>query len=213
VPVGQVQEELRRCFERWGRPGKVRFDNGNPWGSCGDMPTPLSLWLVGLGIGVIWNRARRPQDNGVVERSQGVAYNWAEPDLCPDAATLQCRLDEEDQVQRESYPHHGFPSRLEAYPGLAHSGRPSSVGWERAHWSWNAVLDFLAGFMATRQVDGSGKIGFYGGKLYVGTVNRGKSVVVHFDAATAEWVISNSTGVELCRRPLNQFDAASLRNL
>lgn len=213
VPVGEVQTELRRCFQRWGRPENARFDNGNPWGSCNDLPTLLSFWLVGVGIGVIWNPPRRPQDNGVVERSQGVASNWAEPDRCADHAALQCRLDHEDQVQRASYPHLGFASRMQAYPDLAHSGRPYSPGWERAHWSYEAVLSFLAGFTVTRQVDCSGKVGLYHGKLYVGTVNRGKKVVLQFDSATREWVISEPSGVELCRRPLDQFNSASLRHL
>ena len=69
VPSGMVQAELRRCFRQWGRPVSLRVDNGYPWGSCGDLPTPFALWLVGLDIGVIWNPPRRPQDNGVVERS------------------------------------------------------------------------------------------------------------------------------------------------
>ena len=105
VPSGMVQAELRCCFKRWGRPASMRVDNGNPWGSCGDLPTPFALWLIGLGIEVIWNPPRRPQDNGVVERSQGVASNWAEPDRCRNAAELQRRLNEEDRVQRESYRH------------------------------------------------------------------------------------------------------------
>jgi hypothetical protein len=213
VPPGAVQAELRRCFEHWGRPVAVRVDNGHPWGSWGDLPTPLALWLVGLSIGVIWNPPRTPQDNGVVERSQGVAFNWAEPDRCHDPAALQRRLDEEDRVQRESYPHGAFGSRLEAYPGLAHSGRPYSATRERAHWSWEEVLVYLAGVMVPRRVDGCGKIGLYHDKLYVGLVNRGRKVVVQFDAGTAEWVISDPGGVELCRRALDEFDAASLRRL
>jgi hypothetical protein len=62
VPSGKVQDELRQCFRQWGRPVSLRVDNGYPWGSCGDLPTPLALWLVGLDIGVIWNPPRRPQD-------------------------------------------------------------------------------------------------------------------------------------------------------
>ncbi len=149
----------------------------------------------------------------MVERSQGVAKSWAEPDRCRSHEELQQRLNDEDQVQRERYPYAGFGSRMEAYPGLAHSGRSYSAAWERAHWSWSAVLVYLAGVQVPRRVDCSGKIGLYHDKLYVGTVNRGKEVVVQFDAGTAEWLISDRSGVELCRRPLTQFDAASLCRL
>ncbi len=75
------------------------------------------------------------------------------------------------------------------------------------------MLVYLAGVQVPRRVDCSGKIGLYHDKLYVGTVNRGKEVVVQFDAGTAEWLISDRSGVELCRRPLTQFDAASLCRL
>jgi hypothetical protein len=213
VPSGMVQDELRRCFRRWGRPESLRVDNGHPWGSWGDLPTPLALWLLGLGVGVTWNPPRRPQDNGVVERSQGVAWNWAEPDQCRDPAELQRRLDEEDRVQRESYPHGSFGSRSEAYPGLNHSGRSYNAGWERSQWSWEQVLAHLAGVVVRRRVDGWGKIGLYHTKPYVGLVNRNREVVVQIDAGTVEWVISDPSGVELCRRPLDQIDEAGLRRL
>lgn len=213
VPPGLVQAELRNCLARWGRPASVQFDNGNPWGSCGDLPTPLACWLIGLGLYVRWIPPRTPQDNGVVERGQGVARNWAEPDRCRSVAELQQRLDEEDHVQRESYPHAGFVSRMAAYPGLPHSGRPYDAAWERANWSFGVVLTHLAAVPVSRRVDQTGKIGLYGGKVNVGWANRGKDVVVQFDAGAAEWMISDRAGVELCRRPLTQFDAASLRQL
>ena len=213
MPPGLVQAELRHCFARWGRPEWVQFDNGSPWGSCGELPTPLASWLIGAGLKVHWIRARTPQENGAVERSQGVAKDWAEPEKCGSPEELQERLEEEDRVQRESYPYAGYASRMAAYPGLAHSGRPYSAAWEREHWSWGAVLAYLAGQLVTRRVDCCGKIGLYHDKVYVGTVNRGKEVVVQFDAATAQWVVSDRGGVELCRRPLTQFDAAGLRRL
>jgi hypothetical protein len=213
VPPGAVQAELRDCFGRWGRPLSLRVDNGSPWGSWGDLPTPLALWLVGLSIGVTSNPPRRPQDNGVVERSQGVAWNWAEPDQCRSPAELQRRLDEEDRVQRASYPHGSFPSRMEAYPGLVHSGRSYSTAWERVHWSWEKVLSHLGGVVVRRRVDGWGKIGLYHTKPYVGLVNKNREVLVQVDASTVEWVISDPSGAELCRRPLDQIDEAGLRHL
>src|SRR5947209_9387768 len=121
VPAADTQAQLRRAFARWGRPERFRVDNGVPWGSAGDLPTDLALWLIGLGIGVDWNPPRRPQDNGVVERSQGTAKRWAEPRACATAEELQRRLEEMDEIQRREYPSVRGRSRLEAFPGLAHS--------------------------------------------------------------------------------------------
>jgi hypothetical protein len=204
---------LRDCFTRWGRPEGLQFDNGNPWGSCGDLPTPLASWLIGLGLRVDWIPPRTPQKNGVVERGQGVSKNWAEPERCGSVDELQERLEAEDRVQREGYPHAGMASRMAAYPGLVHSGRGYDAAWEGANWSWDRVQAYLSELTMARRVDASGKIGIYHEKLYVGSVNRGKDVVVQFDAGSSEWSISDRAGVELCRRPLTQFSAASLCRL
>jgi hypothetical protein len=213
VPVGHVQRALRALFSRWGRPEAIRVDNGSPWGSWSDLPPPLALWLIGLGVGVMWNPPRRPQHNGVVERSQGVGQAWAEPDRCRDVAQLQARLDEEDRVQREEYPHELGRPRVAVYPGLVHSGRRYSRAWEQREWSWARVVEHLGGYVVARRVDGSGKVGLYGGKLYVGVVHARTGVAVQFDAAAAHWVVSGVGGVEVCRRPLDQFSAESLRDL
>src|SRR5262249_34516179 len=50
----QVQQALRRVFGRWGLPGRLRVDNGYPWGNSGDLPPELALWLLGLGPGLVW---------------------------------------------------------------------------------------------------------------------------------------------------------------
>jgi len=92
VAVCKVQAVLRHAFQRWGRPQQFRVDNGTPWGSTGDLPTDLALWLLGLEVDIHANPPRRPQDNGVVERSQGTGKRWAEPHACADAKELHQRL-------------------------------------------------------------------------------------------------------------------------
>ena len=146
MPPRATQAALRRAFARWGRPEEIRFDNGHPWGSAGDPPTALELWLAGLGVGARFIPPRRPQDNGVVERSQGTARRWAEPGACASPGQLQRRLREMDALQRERYPACGGRSRLEAHPGLAHSGRQYSAAWERRRWDLGRALEHLAGF-------------------------------------------------------------------
>ena len=145
VPATETQAQLRRAFTRWGCPERIRVDNGVPWGSWGDLPTGLALWLIGTGMAVDWNPPRRPQDNGVVERSQGTAKRWAEPGVCASAAELQRRLEEMDVIQRQEYPSVRGRSRLEAFPQLAHSGRAYTRAWEQEHWSLTAVAGIWPG--------------------------------------------------------------------
>lgn len=207
-----MRRELRRVFERWGRPRRIRVDNGKPWGSSGDLPPPLALWLIGLGIEVIWNTPRHPWENGVVERSQGTAKRWAEPRACRDPAELQARLDADDQRQRERYPVVRGLSRWELFPGLAHSGRPYREAEEGDVWSLRRTRDHLASLAAPRRVDSQGKISVYNKNLYVGSRLANQRVWVQFDPELGEWLITNDAGQQLRTRPAPEISEESLRD-
>jgi hypothetical protein len=196
---------LRQAFTRWGRPERLRVDNGAPWGSAGDLPTDLALWLIGLGVAVDWNPPRRPQDNGVVERSQGTAKRWAEPSACASAAELQRRLEEMDDVQRRESPSVRGRSRLEASPKLAPSGRAYSRAWERKDWSLAAVTAQLAGDAVRRRVDRCGWVSLYNRNHYVGVIHRGKDVFIMFDPECLEWIIADTEGRQLRRQPADEI--------
>lgn len=189
------------------------MDNGVPWGSWGDLPTGLALWLIGLGMAVDWNPARRPQDNGVVERSQGTAKRWAEPGACATAAELQRRLEEMDVIQRQEYPSVRGRSRLEAFPALAHSGRGYTPAWEEAHWSLAAVAAHLAGYAVPRRVNSSGAVSVYNRNHYVGKIHIGKDIYVMFDPEAFEWIFVDGEGRQLRSRPAPEISRETIIGL
>lgn len=208
-----MQAQLRKAFARWGLPGRLRVDNGCPWGATGGLPTELALWLFGLGVEVTWNRPRRPQQNGVVERSQGVSKRWAEPHTCADAAELRRRLGEMDAVQREEYPSIGGKSRSEAFPGLAHSGRPYSRGREAREWSPGRALGHVAEYVVVRRVDGNGKVSLYDRGHWVGKQWSGQDLYVSLDPDAVEWVFTGRDGREVRRRPASELTQANIVGL
>ena len=181
MPPGQTQQALRQAFRTWGRPQQLRVDNGPPWGSHGDLPTDLVLWLAGLDVAVWANPPRRPQDNGVVERSQGTGQRWGEPGSAGSVAELQAAMDRMDAIQRERYPYRHEASRLAVYPGLRHSGRPYTAAWERAGWQLGRAHELLAQFVVARQVSGSGTVSVYHRSYYVGRAYAGQAAYVAFD--------------------------------
>lgn len=207
-----MRRELRRAFERWGRPRRIRVDNGKPWGLSNGLPPPLALWLIGLGVDVIWNTPRRPQENGVVERSQGTAKRWAEPRACRNPAELQARLDADDQRQRERYPVARGLSRWELFPRLAHSGRPYREAEEDDVWSLRRSRDHLAGLATPRRVDGQGKISVYNRNLYMGAKLAGQRVWVQFDPELGEWLITSEAGQQLRTHAAPEISEESLRS-
>ncbi|MCI0455665.1 MAG: hypothetical protein L0Z62_01630 [Gemmataceae bacterium] len=213
MPPAATQAQLRRAFARWERPRAVRVDNGGPWGSAGDLPPDLALWLLGLGLAVHWNDAHAPAQNGVVERSQGTGARWAEPQTCATPAELQRRLEEMDAIQREAYPSVGGRSRSAAYPGLAHSGRPYSAAWERRHRAVRRVLAHLAGYAVPRRVDKNGDVSLYHRPHYVGTRHRGQTVYVTVDPRRAEWVFVDEQGRQVRSQPAEELRADRIRSL
>jgi hypothetical protein len=205
VGTWAVQAHLRRVFSRWGRPERFRVDNGTPWGSCGDLPTDLALWLIGLETTLIWNPPRQPQKNGKVERSQGVGQAWAEPWTCGSAQELQRRLREMDHIQREEYPHRDGRSRWSLFPELKHSGRRYDHMWERHHWMLALVLEHLAQYLVSRQVDHAGHVSIYNQNYYVGKQHYGEIVSIMLDPQARAWVILDAEGRELRTHPAEQL--------
>lgn len=213
VPPRDTQAELRWAFQRWGLPERFRVDNGVPWGSRGDLPTDLALWLIGLRIGVQWNPPRTPQDNGVVERSQGTGKRWAEPETCATAEELQHRIEEMDIIQREEYPSVRGGSRLEAFPRLSHAARPYARDREAEHWSLEAVTSHLAGYTIPRRVDRSGTVSVYNRSRYVGVSHQGKMVHVMFDPVAIEWIFADEAGRQLRSLPAPEISRDSIVGL
>jgi hypothetical protein len=170
-----------------------------------DLPSELTLWLLGLDIGILFNPPRRPQDNGVIERSQGTGKRWAEPRACATAEELQRRLKDMDVIQREEYPSLQGRSRLAVYPGLKHSGREYTRRWERQHWRLDLVLAHLAGYAVPRHVDSSGSVSVYNRSHYVGKRYTGQTVYVSVDPLRCEWLFRDEQGNHVRTQPAEQL--------
>jgi hypothetical protein len=210
VGAGPTRERLRGLFSRWGKPLRMRVDNGPPWGSSGDLPTDLGLWLIGLDIEMIWNPARQPQCNGVIERSNGVGACWTEPRTCPSCKELQRRVDEMDSIQRDVYPSIDGQSRWAAFPELKHSGRKYSLAWERRNWSHDLVLEHLSEYVVVRRVDRAGHVSLYNRGYYVGKSHQGEAVHVSLDPTSVQWVFSSPSGQQLRTHVANEVSARAI---
>lgn len=204
---------MRTQFSQWGLPGAVRVDNGPPWGSSGDLPPDLALWLTGLGVQVHWNRPRHSQGNAKVERAHGVTNRWSEAAQCADAVQLQARLRWAEQVQREHYPAVAGRSRRQAYPSLTHSGRAYAPEQEAALWQVERVYALLAQGQWIRRVDKVGMISLYQRHVKVGRPYHGQTVYVRFDPATVAWRIAAPHGQQVACCPAPYLAADPIRQL
>ena len=75
---------VNQAFERWGLPKNIKIDNGHPFvnPNNSNVASKAKLWWIGLGINVIQNTPRCPQQNGIVESLQGTICSWSNPSDC-----------------------------------------------------------------------------------------------------------------------------------
>jgi hypothetical protein len=208
-----IQQGLRQVFSRWGLPQRLRVDNGYPWGNSGDYPPELALWVIGLGIDMVWIPPGCPQENGVVERAQQTGQNWCEPHLCSDAHELQQSCDRMDQRQRERYPYQKGQSRWQVYPELKHSGRKYSAAREAKVWDATRVWQMMSGIVGKRRVDKTGSVSVYHRNRYVGKPYIGTEVYVSLDPTGPTWVIADESGRQLRTHKAEELSAERIRSL
>jgi hypothetical protein len=157
------------------------------------------------------NPPRCPQANGVVERFQGVGKRWGEPWTCRSCAELERRMGEMDRVQRERYPAACGRSRLEAHPGLGHSGRPYDPAREESTWDLQKVWDLLGSQRVPRGVDRRGKLSAYNRSYSVGVAWAGRTVWVGFDPLEGAWTFQDEKGHEIRRQSARELGREPVR--
>lgn len=64
-----VRSHLESSFRHYGLPDAIFVDNGSPWGDAsGERWTRLGVWLLKLGVDLIYSRPYHPQSRGKNER-------------------------------------------------------------------------------------------------------------------------------------------------
>jgi hypothetical protein len=183
-----------------------------------EWPGFLLLWLVGLGIQPLINRAHRPTDNAQVERGN---RTWDEHvRIGAKAQTfsqLQADTDQAWRDRRECLPSrnphcHGLPPLL-AHPALAQPRRPYSPEQEADLFDMTRVYAYLAQWEWQRQVDTTGFISMAHLNRRISPLHIGQIVKVRFDPTRHEFVASTVGGTELRRFTLPVISADYIRGI
>jgi transposase InsO family protein len=202
---------LEAVFNIWGLPRGIKVDNGVPLGDPSrEFVPPIALWLTGLGIGMIWNRARTPQDNAKVERMQGVTAKWSMAKQCKGIESLRKNLHEACRFQREEYPTRvcNGSTRITAFPKLATPGRP----YRKEFFDFQKVKEFLAKGMWERKTSQTGQVDFANQRFTIGRKHAGKSVYIEYLMDTHQWSFKDSHGNTLRLVPAD-FNSESIQDL
>jgi hypothetical protein len=195
----QAKQAVEQAFFEWGLPLRARFDNGFPFANTADryVPTALALWLVSLGIEVVFNRPHSPQQNGSVECTQRISSRWANLKACAKATELQQALDQvaQDHIFVLRQRSKGDRTRIEQYPGLLDNPRrydPNNIDPGR-------VRQYLAQFNWTRKVYANGRVTIFGTTWPIGTKYKNQTLSIRLDPQSDAWLVSLSNGTTLTK--------------
>ena len=189
--------DVNQSFKKWGMPNRIKIDNGRPFivPNSADIPTLTVFWWVGLGIEVIQNTPCRPQENGIVECLQGIMCSWSNPKSQLDHQSLQQRLDDESDFQRNHYqmPAKQYKTRIELYPELENNSR----AYNPELFKMKRVYSFLSKKIWQRTIKKSGQISLFGQPVYIGNQYAGEEITMTFDPIEKQWVFRKYDGTLL----------------
>ena len=164
----------------------MKVDNGAPLGDpLRKSIPPLGLWLISLGVEMIWNRPAQPTDNAKVERMQATSARWAEVKHCPTIEHLRKRLVDVALTQRELYEvsRLGYQTRKNYYPGLYTNASADA----KMLFDPSRAYHFLAQTRLVRRVGTNGQVSLYGYGYQVGQRFKRQEIGIGFDPKTCAW--------------------------
>lgn len=176
----------------------MKFDNGKPFGDPQRQTISfITLWLIGLGIKVIFNRPRVPQDNAKVERCQGVTKRWADFDQCTQYEQLQTNLDAAVLTQREQYPvtRLGNKTRLQVFPDLDPQRHKLKNPYCGMRFNLDNIYDYLAKHTFQRKVSVRRQVEFWAHRYTVEKKFAGQILDFKMDALDKSWKAWDETGI------------------
>ena len=204
-------------FKRYGLPSRIKIDNGQPFVNPNyrDVPTKAKLWWIGLGIQVIQNPPRLPQENGIVECLQGVCHRWVNPKQIQTPEQLQIQLDQISDFQRNHYelPNRSYKTRIALYPELKQNSRK----YHPNKFNMKLVDQFMASKVWQRKTNQNGQLSFFDQKISIGRVFKNLKVYITFDDIERQWVFRNDKGALLktstkaipCEKEIKNFAVMS----
>ncbi|HKP68882.1 MAG TPA: IS481 family transposase [Pyrinomonadaceae bacterium] len=165
-----VKDQLTAAFRRYGLPERMLMDNGPPWGN--DVVhrfTPLTVWLLHLGIAVSHGRAYHPQTQGKEERfHRTLKVEVLANRLFSDFECIQLRFDEWRHCYNHVRPHESLDMQVPAS-----RYEPSS----RSFPEHLPPIEYSS-IDQVRKVRDGGRISFHRREFRVGKAFRGYAVAL-----------------------------------
>ena len=176
-----VHEHLSSIFDHYGMPHAILVDNGPPWGSDLAHPfTPLTVWMIQLGIRVVHSSPYHPQTLGKLERfHRSLKAELLQGNIYTDIAQCQSRFDPWRDFYNLERPHHAL--------GLDTPASRYTIS-PRSFPQVLPIIEYDSDDQV-RTVDVNGRISFMGGAFRVGKAFRGKQVALRPTSTDGVWTV------------------------
>lgn len=180
-----VQQQLTVTFRRHGLPERMLMDNGAPWGN--DLRhkfTPLTVWLLRLGIAVIHSRPYHPQTQGKDERfHRSLKVEVLAQRVFGDFEHMQSRFDDWRYCYNHVRPHEALDMQV---PASRYQPSPRSFPEQLPPIEYGTT-DQL------RKVQPDGKISFRRREFHVGKAFCGYHVALRPSTADGAYDVYFAT--------------------
>jgi transposase InsO family protein len=187
-----VQQRLTAIFRRYGLPERMLMDNGPPWGSCLlHQFTPLTVWLLRLGIAVSHGRPYHPQTQGKDERfHRSLKAEVLAQIVFSDFECVQRRFDDWRHCYNHVRPHEALDMQV---PASRYQPSPRSFPKQLPAIEYGTTDK-------TRRVEVNGKITFHRHRYHVGRAFAGYRV------ALRPSIVDGVYDVYFATHPIAQID-------
>lgn len=176
-----VRERLASIFRRYGMPVRMLMDNGPPWGDEPGSPhTPLTVWLMRLGIATSHGRPYHPQTQGKDERfHRTLRVEVLQGNSFPDLPSCQRAFDRWRNVYNTERPHEAI-GLLTPASRYRISPRSFPETLPPAEYDEGETV---------RMVQAHGAISFRGRRLRIAKAFRGQQVAIRPTPVDGVWGI------------------------
>jgi transposase-like protein len=199
------QLALRLAFIEYGLPKRVSFDHDSAFydnTSQSPYPSRLQLWLVALGIEVVFITQAPPQAHAVIERThQTLSRQALTGQTWSSQRALWSELNQRRTALNSRLPCRSLGGRppLVAYPQAAQPQRPYRLEWESEMLDLQRVYALLSSGRWFRSTSCHGEFWLGMQRYNPGRTCAKATMVITFDAATIEFV-ARKEGSDITKR-------------
>lgn len=211
------QMAVRHGFLQFGMPGRIQCDHASVFHenrSKSPFPTKLHLWLIGLGVELVYSRVHRPTDQARVERSHQVLFNQTVRSTRPYKgwAGFYAKCQHRRHVlnnEMPSRPCNGRPPLVHR-PEARHSGQWYSPHREADMLDMGRVWQYLALCVWYRNVASNKTVSLGGQVYYLPNTKPGGQLAIRLCPHCQYLLFHDANELLVAMLPLKGLDKAAL---